>query len=578
MKSTKHLLFFIIALISINANAQEPPPVTVNVAKEGTLPELIPSSKKNQITNLTLTGYLNGTDIRYIREMAGCDYKGNSTDGKLSVLDLSNAIIVAGGESYYKLYENMYCFSQKDAIGDWAFRDCTTLTSVTIPNSVTSIGFYAFRNCTRLTSVVISNRVTSIGSGAFFGCTGLTSVTIPNTVTTIGGGAFENCTGLTSLIIPNSVTLIGDYPCKGCTSFKEFIVLENNPAYKSIDGVLFIKDGTILIAYPYGKSNTYSIPNSVTKIGVYAFYGCTGLTSITIPNSLTSIENRAFDGCSGLTSVAIPNSVTTIEDHAFYGCTGLTSVIIPDGVTKIGPAAFMRCTSLKEFIVLDNNTSYKSIEGVLFNKDGTKLIAFPNSKSKTYSIPNSVTTIEYEAFYECTGLISITIPNSVTSIEYEAFFKCTGLTSITLPNSVKTIGNYAFYGCPLKQIYCKGMTSPQINSETFSDIYNSCTLYVPQEAYSDYWIAPYWGKFNSIIGQLTTSISGIDVRKTNVYTENGSIIVKGGKLGDTVEIYSVSGSLLHKKIITDDIVRINVALQRLYIVKAGDRSFKIAMQ
>ena len=197
------------------------------------------------------------------------------------------------------------------SIGEQAFRDCTGLTSVVIPNSVTSIGGGAFYGCTRLTSVSIPNSVTSIGSGAFYGCTSLTSVSIPNSVTSIGINAFYNCESLTSVSIPNSVTSIGENAFGDCESL-----------------------------------TSISIPNSVTSIGINAFYRCTGLTSVSIPNSVTSIGKQAFYGCTGLTSVSIPNSVTSIGKNAFCRCTGLTSISIPNSVTSIGGVAFYGCKSL----------------------------------------------------------------------------------------------------------------------------------------------------------------------------------------------------------------------------------------
>ena len=191
------------------------------------------------------------------------------------------------------------------SIGYEAFRDCSKLTSVTIPNSVTSIGNGAFRACSGLTSVTIGNSVTSIGKEAFAYCYGLTSITIPNSVTSIGVQAFYYCTGLISVTIPNSVTSIGDGAFSACSGL-----------------------------------TSVTIGNSVKNIGVQAFYYCTGLTSITIPNSVTSIGKEAFAYCSGLTSITIPNSVTSIDNRAFYGCSNLTSVTIPYSVTSIGSGAF----------------------------------------------------------------------------------------------------------------------------------------------------------------------------------------------------------------------------------------------
>ena len=186
---------------------------------------------------------------------------------------------------------------------------------LTIPDSVESIGDDAFYRCARLKSVTIPDSVTSIGWYAFKYCTGLTSVTIGNSVTSIGWYAFENCTGLTTITVK-----------------------EGNPNYSSDEyGVLFNKDKTLLIQYPIGNTKTsYTIPDSVTRIGRYAFYNCTGLTSVTIPDSVTSIGDYAFYNCTGLTSVTIPDSVTSIGDLAFAYCDNLTSITIPDSVTRIG--------------------------------------------------------------------------------------------------------------------------------------------------------------------------------------------------------------------------------------------------
>ena len=223
------------------------------------------------------------------------------------------------------------------SIGAFAFYRCISLTSVTIPNSVTSIGHDAFRN-SGLDSVTIGNSVTSIGFEAFYGCSGLTSVTIPNSVTSIGGSAFYNCGGLTSVTIPNSVTSIGG------SAFCECNRLISVTIPNSVTSI-----GNMAFAYCRGLTSV-TIGNSVTSIGNYAFCYCRGLTSVTIPNSVTSIGHDAFYECSSLDSVTIGNSVTSIGYEAFYNCSGLTSVTIPNSVTSIGYWAFRGCSGLTSIV------------------------------------------------------------------------------------------------------------------------------------------------------------------------------------------------------------------------------------
>ncbi|MCR5782902.1 MAG: leucine-rich repeat domain-containing protein [Clostridia bacterium] len=221
------------------------------------------------------------------------------------------------------------------------FCDGREITSLTIPDGVTSIGDSAFEGCSELTSVLIPNSVSSIGDHAFSDCTGLTSVVIPTSVTNIGASAFDGCTGLTSVVIPESVTSIGDSAFYGCTGLTSVV-----------------------------------IPDGVTRIECCAFCCCTGLTSMVIPNGVTRIKGGAFAGCTGLTSVVIPDSVTNIGNAAFYGCTGLTSVVIPDGVI-IGMKAFQNCTGLTTENLSDEIQLLNLRMRIATYKEGYGKIDFP---------------------------------------------------------------------------------------------------------------------------------------------------------------------------------------------------------
>ena len=277
---------------------------------------------------------------------------------------------------------------------------------------------------------------TSIGDSAFYSCTSLTSITIGNSVTTIGDYIFKNCDNLTSITIPSSVTSIGGSAFYYCSSFTEINVDEHNPNYSSVDGVLFNKDQTTLICYPTGKAETtYTIPSSVTSIGDSAFYKCSNLTSIEIPDSVTSIGQLAFYYCTSLTDITIPDGVPSIGRSAFYYCTRLTSINIPSSVTSIGESAFYYCSSLTSITIPNGVTS--------LGKE-----AFRSCDNLTsITIPSSVTSIGESAFYYCSSLTSVTISNGVRVIGKSAFKSCGKLTDITIPSSVTGIGDYAFFSC-----------------------------------------------------------------------------------------------------------------------------------
>jgi hypothetical protein len=310
-----------------------------------------------------------------------------------------------------------------------------SLTSVTIPSSVTSIGDFAFGGCTGLTSVNIPNSVTNIGDGAFQN-TGLTSVTIPNSVTNIGDGAFQN-TGLTSVTIPSGVTSIGNSAFEWCSSLASITVDANNRNYASVDGILYNKAKTQIITVPKGISGAVSIPAGVASIRWEAFREGSSLRSVTIPAGVTSIGYWAFRECSSLTSVTIPAGVTSIGDSAFDGCRSLTSITIPSSVTSIGRGAFHDTAWLNS-----------QPDGLVYM--GKFLYTYKGTMPANTVINNIRTdtvAIAGGAFVRCESLRSVTIPSSVTSIGDYAFFECRRLTNITIPSSVTSIGPGAFGNC-----------------------------------------------------------------------------------------------------------------------------------
>ncbi len=484
------------------------------------------------------------------------------------------------------------------SIGEYAFYGCTSLEAIEIPNSVTSMGNYAFYNCHSLESanylgtiegwcdisfgsnsanpvnrahdfylngelvieLVIPNTVTEIKSEAFRGCTSLTSVVIPSSVTSIGEYAFYDCASLTSVTISDKTTSIGEYAFHRCASLTVYCEAESEPSgwsskwnssllpvvwncnnndvatdgkiYTVISGVRYsIKDNEATIVKQPASLKEVIISSNitykektypVTSIGGTAFADCTSLTKVNYLGTIEDWCNISFDSTpvsytkdlylNGelLTELVIPNTVTEIKSKAFSYCTSLAKVTIPSTVTVIGSNAFSNCSSLESIDVDENNTEYKTTDGILYSKDGKKLIQYAiGKKNTTFLIPNGVTSIGSSAFAGCASLESIAIPNGVVSIESSAFSDCSSLESVAIPNGVILIGNYAFSDCSsLESIVipnsttsigacafmgCASLTKVTIPNSVTSigyHAFNSCaslTIYCEAESRLDGW-------------------------------------------------------------------------------------------
>ena len=526
------LMFLLLGCLSLYAadNDLITKQITIELEKAGTLPDRISSSKMYKITNLKIIGEINGTDLSMIREMAG----GNYSDGKLSVLDLSEAKIVEGGDSYYVNDLHNYYSTSNDVIGSFAFQGCRRLTSLTLPAGITSICEGAFWGCRELTSLTLPAGITWIEFSAFDGCSGLkevrfcindnldtyltkgqtpwsvlmgkqptvanpykkvncgikyyindkeiTSIEIPSNVTTLSNYVFQGCSGLTSLTLPAGITEIGDYAFWGCSGLTSL----NLPA-----GITEIGEGTF-----YGCSGLTSLnlPAGITWIGYEAFSGCSGLTSLNLPAGITWIGYEAFSGCSGLTSLNLPAGITSIGWKAFEGCSGLTSLNLPAGITEIGSSAFEGCSGLTSL-----------------------------------NLPAGITEIGNDTFSGCRGLTSLTLPAGITKIGSYAFDGCSGLTSLNLPAGITKIGDGAFRGCSgLTSIYVYAEKVPEkgYRYDVFERVdAKKCTLYVPMGTYDDYRLSYFGHYFENIVEFDATGIdkttTSTDVEEVARYSVNG---------------------------------------------------------
>ncbi len=417
------------------------------------------------------------------------------------------------------------------SIGLCAFRDCSKLTSIKIPDGVNCIDDYSFENCSSLTSITIPDSVTSIGDWAFTDCSSLKSITIPKSVTSIGCSAFSDCKSLTSINIPDSISSIG----RSAFDYTPFLNNQTTTVKYAGKWVVYcdmstataeIKSSTIGIAdgafERCASLESIIIPDGVTSIGHSAFSECSSLASVTIPDSVTSIESGAFSGtpfldnqtstvkyagkwaiycdhnattatiksgtvgiadrafglCKNLTSINIPNSVISVGEYAFVS-SSITSITIPDSVASIGNSAFSGCSKLTSITVGKNNQIYSSSDGALLNKPMTEIIICPEGKKGEYVIPDSVKTIKQGAFYGCLGLTSVTIPYGVTSIGGQAFSNCERLTKINIPDSVTSIAHDAFYNCHNLNSIVIPDSVTSIGKYAFSDCWNLASISIP---------------------------------------------------------------------------------------------------
>lgn len=369
---------------------------TLNMAIEGNLETMLSKKDRDRVVSITVTGLINTADLKVLKDM--------STKGKLTTINITEVSIAK--------------------IPDRMFQGCAVLTSMKLPQGLKSIGNEMFADCVNLNSI-----------------------SLPDSLTTLAGNAFNNCSALTELNIPAGVVNGLGFTtfCSGCKKLSKFVVAEGNPAYSSLDGVLYNKEKTTILRYPCGNpASLYSFPNTIAEIGVGAFEGCVYLASIQMTENLRIVKNAAFKGCSSLTAINIPSMVTEVGGYAFENCNRLNSVNLPMFIPEIGYCTFKNCTSLSSIV-----------------------------------IPSSVREIRSEAFSGCTNLMSISLGTEVKGLGDKVFSGCTGLKQITLAQTVPLNISAIFEGVDM----------------------NACSLHVPIGSLTVYQQSPVWSNFSNIVEQ-----------------------------------------------------------------------------
>ena len=355
-----------------------------------------------EISTSIFWGCTNLTSITLHDEVSTIGYGAFAMCANLEELALPESVIAIKADAFYGCsnLKEIALPKKLTVLGEGVFGDCVSLAKIEIPEGVTSIGAYTFSKCSSLTEVILPNSITSIGETAFTNCSSLTKITLPESMEKIGEGAFWGCASLVSIDIPMSVTSIGSATWADCENLESINVAEGNKNYVNVDGILFNIDKTLLLCYPSQRKGAYIVPDSVTEISILAFNKCKYLTEVTIPNSVEVMEIN-FGACENLTAINI----------------------------------------------LEGNQNYTDIDGVLFNNNKKRLIAYPGGKEGAYIIPSSVTEIMYSAFFGCPKLTSVTIPKSVKNVS-GGFKDCPLLESVTLSEGIKSVENYTFDNCP----------------------------------------------------------------------------------------------------------------------------------
>lgn len=563
------------AALGLTASAQKD--TTVVLTQAGTLADQFPNDSLMQTyTGLTLSGPLNGDDIVKLRSICGAGIAGYSVQGNVKTLDLTNATIVEGGAAYTSIttgVEERDAYTENNTIGDFMFATCYQLTTITLPANITKIGITPFAFSYNLTNIIVpeSNEYYSTLDGVLFDKAQQTllvypegkydgTYVMPSTVKTIEYGAFQDAYGLSHVTLSPVLTHIGplafsqttlseiEFPAslesytadafKSCYRLGKITVAEGNNHYSSKDGVLFSKDMSVLYKFPMAKEDTvYTVPESVTEIGAYAFDHCNKMDSIFLPSKLETVGQDAFLACDSLIEMTFPSTLRYVGDRVFEYCSHLKRVEMPNELDFFGTWVYSDCWLLEEAPLPKGCVD---MEGNFYGCALIKKVDVPETVTKlgygsfcdcksleSLTLPTTITTVGDYAFYGCKALTSIAIPEGVTTIGSYAFTRCSNLSKLTLPSTFTSIGKYALtFSSSISEIWNYAETPATCDALSFYGARSSAKLYVPEGSVATYKADTSWSYFD---------IQGFDAAAiTTPVHGNNAVIARYGLNGQHV--------------------------------------------
>lgn len=532
MNAIKRYIILIISIFLSCEWALSQDFVTLSTSSTGSLKEKLNEEDWKEISKLKVVGPVNAEDISWVRRFAIAD------SGKLKAIDLSETQLFAIGDESFSECTNLESIILPEIItqiGKSAFGGCKKLKEVKIPSKVTQIGEYAFAECEELKSIKLPESVTEVPAGCFADCKQLETVNIPSNATSLGKEAFARCINLKTIEIPASISSIGGAVFAGCYELAFIKVSPNNKKYcATAGGVLYSKDGKHILQYPAGKKgDIYTVPQGVTRIGMYAFSGSKHLEKITIPSTCTWVGYGSFYECEKLKSIELPAQIDRIGEDLFYNCANLENITIPENATFIGPNAFHGCVKLRQINIpkkvgrIGKQAFFgcRSLERIEIPSGidtihqstfvGCRKLAeiklpetivcieemafAADSSLKSIKLPNGLKTIGGGAFGACMSLEEIHIPESVNMIDYAAFVNCRRLRNLTIPASTDSVGISAFAGCDsLMTLTVKGNNPPKSNVLAAYAITDTLQLNVPSSSEEAYHTALGWKEIKHI--------------------------------------------------------------------------------